>query len=645
MQHRTFQYVLQLFKVDVLVLVLGKIKPFAQITIFCALISTAPAHADSLMDTYSQALRNDPTFKAATATWFGARQNLPIARAGALPTFSTTANFARQYDETVPFQFSETAPNGYNWSSGYMFSLSQPIFNVAAWRAIEGAQASVKAAAATYAYATQDLMQRVATAYFLVMSSYERLRFTIANKQAVWQQLEQARQQFNVGLIAITGVYDAQSSYDRAVAAEIGDRNTLDKSLESLRAITGHYYTKLDSIKTVVPLLAPTPNDLDQWTQAATMQNYNIQAQHFSVIQARANIKVTAAGYYPVVNAVGSYTTSYMSPDAATGNVTTDTFSAGFSLSYTPFQGGLITAQTRQLIYTYLNSSALMDFTYHDVISKTRQSFLSVTSGISQVLADKQAVISAKNAFEATKAGYDIGTRTMVDVLNSLTAVYRAEQTYYNDQYTYLQNIVQLKINAGTLSPNDILQISRWMTKTVELPVVQKSYVPIKFIQAKLNPEPQDIGAPLSPSILAPMRKDGMPPLPPLPDARPTPFPQMPNVKEPETPLGTKPSTKPKPYVPEYNPDLKNSKTPDLPKDNPDLKDSKKPESTKIPDSSLLKIPSPQSTVDATPALAIPAPQRTTDADSAMQSVSFDHNVGAHVADELPDPADSLPIP
>lgn len=515
--------------------------------------ASAPAYATTLYDVYQQALDSDPTFKQATATWYAARQNLPIARAGMLPSFSATGSFYREFSQTVPVIASVVNPDGMSWSSSYGLTLTQPIFNVTAWRQIAGAKANVKAAAATYAYAAQDLMVRVTEAYFNVMRAYERLRFTKANKRAVWQQLEQARQKFNVGLISITGVYDAQSVYDQAVAAEIADRNALDNRLEDLRAITGHYYSDLTSIKNQILLVAPRPNNINRWVNTAVQQNYNIKSQKFTVIEARENIKVASAARFPVISAQATYNSEFSNPDAdVIGNIRIDNATMGFTATATPFQGGLITARTRQLMYVYLNASAQMDFTYRDVVSKTRQAFLGVTSGISQVQADKQAIISAKNALEATKAGYDVGTRTMVDVLDDLSSVYRAEQTYYDDQYIYLQNIVQLKANAGTLSADDLRRVSVWMKKKIRVPKVQTSYVPIKFVKPKLETAPKEFDPSVSPTPSTEPRRLNRLRLPPAPDALSPGL--MPDSTMPSMPGSSMPSTPTTPTTPGSTP-------------------------------------------------------------------------------------------
>src|SRR3990167_8572529 len=215
----------------------------ATVVITAAVLASLSVHADDLMQVYSQALAADPIFAQAQSTWKSQKMNLPIAEAGYLPQVTVTANSSRNYTQTFPNLSSNVtsgiSSSSYTWQYGYAVNLTQPIFNIAAWESIKNADATVKSATASYLAAQQSLIQRTATAYFNVLQAYERLRYTIANKRAVWQQFLMSREQFRVGLIAITDEYDARSRYDQVVANQIAAQNNLNIQLENLRAITG----------------------------------------------------------------------------------------------------------------------------------------------------------------------------------------------------------------------------------------------------------------------------------------------------------------------------------------------------------------------------------------------------------------------
>ncbi|MCH9770306.1 MAG: TolC family outer membrane protein, partial [Gammaproteobacteria bacterium] len=436
------------------------------------------AMADTLLQVYQQSLRRDPTFKKAQYDWLTTRENLPIAISSYMPQVDVTGNFSRAYDATRGngLAAAATANNGWSYTYGYTVSATQNIFNLPAWEAILAAGRAAKAALATYLASAQRLMDRVATAYFNVLKAREKLRFTIANKRAVYQQLVTTRQKFKVGLIAITGVYDAQSVYDQAVATEIADRNNLMDQLEDLRAITGQHYLYLQGIREQVPLIPPTPNNIGTWVRIAQRQNYTLKAQRYTVLAARYNIKEQATAGLPTVGFAANWSDQYDFSQPVTVNNDVQTGTIGLSASYDPIQGGAVIANTRKAEYQYLSSSAQLLFTDRSVVNDTRQAFLGVITGVSQVKADLQAIKSAKNALEATKAGYTVGTRTEVDVLNDLQALYQKKQQYADDQYNYLENIFELKDAAGTLSIKDLKTIDSWLTQKIRLPLSARFY-------------------------------------------------------------------------------------------------------------------------------------------------------------------------
>lgn len=447
------------------------------ITAATAVFAVNQAQAASLMQVYNQALKSDPTFKQARTAWLSAKENLPIAEANLLPTINLTGGVARNY------AFAKLAPNnGYYNSTTYGLTINEPLFNMANWAGIRSAGAAVKAATATYMAAAQDLMQRTASAYFAVLKAADQLHYTITQKNAVWQQLETSRQQYKVGLIAITPVYDAQASYDTAIANEISDRNALDNAIENLRAITGHEYKSLQGLKGQVPLYIPQPKNINSWVNIALQQNYGLQSQIYQVQADKETISQTAAGRYPTINAQGSYTVTNNGNYGRVAHPNTEAGQIGLSLNFPIYQGGLVTASTKQAEYNYLNSSATLEFDHRDVINKTRQAYLAVVAGISGIKADHQSVISNENSLQSTKAGYVVGTRTMVDVLQSLSQLTQAQKSYSQDQYNYISSLITLKEQAGTLGIKDLEKINSWLkghTKLVKS-TFNNSYTPSK---------------------------------------------------------------------------------------------------------------------------------------------------------------------
>lgn len=460
-----------------------------RIVLFSTLAFSLSAKADSLIEVYHQALLNDPVYAQAESTWHSEQMNLPIARAGYLTQLGFTAQGSRNYQATKPVT-SQFTNNGYTWQYGYSLSLTQPIFDLVAWNDIKSASATVKAATATYLAAEQSLMQRTAQAYFNVMQASDQLRYIVANKKAVYEQLVTSEQKFKVGLIAITDVYDARSQYDQVVAQEIAAQNNLNIQLENLRAITGQHYQKLNGLGEKLPLLKPQPANIDQWVTVANAQNYQLKAQNYAVMAAMDNVKKIAAGNYPTLDLTSNYSKDYTDEGAvnsinSASSISNEQADLGLSLSYNVIQGGLVIAQAKQARYDYVTASGKLEEVHRNVVNQTRSSFFSVLSGISQIKADRQRIISARNALSATEAGFKVGTRTMVDVLNDLSTLYQAQQQYADDQYTYLSSLIDLKVAAGTLNVSDLAQISGWLSRAVVLPEQTKITTPSRQLDKK----------------------------------------------------------------------------------------------------------------------------------------------------------------
>lgn len=431
--------------------------------LFC--FATINANAADLMEVYHQALVSDPTFQSAQATYLAATEAYPQARAELLPFLDFTANARRVHSETVtPSILGGITPRETFNTYSYQLSLTQPIIDFSAWSQLHLASFQVKEAAATYAAAAQDLILRTARAYFAVLEAEDNLRFTKAEKRATERQLDQATQRYKVGLDAITSVYDAQATYDIIVAQEIAAKNDVVNNREELREITGKYYEKLAGLKKKFPLLHPHPYDVERWVDAADKQNFSVQASRFGADAARENIKVQFGGHLPTLDFTSGYRRLKTANTGIPGAIDTKVGSIGLQLDLPVFQGGLVTSQTRQAEYDYQNALAIMEGTYRQTTVLTRQTYNSITAGISKIKADKQAIISQQASLNATEAALKVGTRTMVDLLIAQQNLYEGQKVLAGDQYAYINNTLQLKELAGTLNLKDIQIINSWLS-------------------------------------------------------------------------------------------------------------------------------------------------------------------------------------
>lgn len=436
------------------------------------------AQAADLWQVYKEALACDPTFKAAETQYLADRENLPIARAALLPNLILTDQLQRQVINTSlsgsgPF-FSSEAGTFYNTYHTYQLMLTQPILNYSAWAQLSTASYQVKQSAATYSAASQDLIIRTAQAYFNVLVASDNLRFTQAQKRAVAEQLRQARQQFEVGLIPITGLKEAEANYDNLVAGEIAAKNDLANAVEDLRTITARTYPILMGSTTKIPLVRPLPDDIESWVDTAEKQNYTLQAAINGAMAAEQNIKVQQGGHFPVLNGTAGYIYQHNSTGGVTGSGAIGPGEVrigqiGLALNFPIYQGGLVNARTRQASHQYQNAVSNMEVAHRQAVQQTRDSFLGVTTGTSKIEADRETIISNLAALQATKNGYEAGTRVMVDVLNAQTTLYQSEKTYSQDRYQYLMDLLNLKQAAGTLSPADLAHINSWLTQPVNI--------------------------------------------------------------------------------------------------------------------------------------------------------------------------------
>jgi outer membrane protein len=470
---------------------------------FILLMTVVPTFAEDLWQVYLQACANDPVYKSAIATYLANKENLPINRAALLPAVNLAASTDRQRTSlTIPSRASFKGPSFsfYNTENQFSILATQPIFNFGLWAALAGAEAFVKQAEATFFAAQQNLIVRVAQAYFGVLQAKDNLTYAHAQRLALGRQLEQTKQQFAVGIIAITDMSNAQASYDNVVATEIAAKNALADKLVELRAITNVHYTTLLGINGRVPLVVPHPADMAQWLLTAEKQNYALLSSRYAAQVAQENIKQQFAGHLPIVSANAGYEVDDNTNANDEGIANTKQANIGLSVTLPAFQGGLVTANTEQASEFYQQAIAQMEQTYRGVQTQTSEAYLGILSSISKIQADAETVVSTQDSLEATRAAYSVGTRTIIDVLNAETALYQAKSTYSQDQYTYLLNILSLKQAAGTLSPADLQQINGWLSHPVDVRVtitetspaeavgLQKTMPPPVRVKPKLKP-------------------------------------------------------------------------------------------------------------------------------------------------------------
>ncbi len=431
------------------------------------------AHGETLEQIYQQALLNDHEFKAAQAAFAAGQENLAIGRAGLLPQIGGTYVYSRRElteDRTDGAGEEETTTTSKVLSA----ELRQPLFDLSAWYNYQRGDSLSSLAEAQFGAEKQDLIIRTAEAYFDALKAVDNLETAIAEESALSHQLEQTKQRFDVGLTAITEVHEAQAAYDTAVALRLTTEGNLGIAFEALEVLTGEPHDQLAPIRDNFPVDRPVPADRHEWVEMAVQNNYSLSAASFNAQAARQTSRAQTSEHLPTVYGQLGYsdtsTDSELAGLPAGPDVGLNSFiregeetSVSVTVSLPLFTGGGTSARRRQAQQESLQAQEEFYQAQRDVVQSTRSLHLSVVTSVASVKARQQAITSSRSALEATQAGYDVGTRDLVDVLNAQRNLYSAQRDYYDALYTYVLNSLRLKAAAGTLSAEDIAALNQWL--------------------------------------------------------------------------------------------------------------------------------------------------------------------------------------
>ena len=433
------------------------------ILISTILVSINSLSAD-LASIYFLAEKNDPTYQQEISKHRAVTESRPQALAKLLPSLNLSGNTKRNAQDITTSGSSVGADGEIDFNShGYSLSITQPLFRRDDFIALAQADSQIKESEAKLAKAQQNLIIKVSKSYFNVLKSLDNFEFAKTEVTSLKRQLDQANQKFEVGLSAITDVQEAKAGYDLAVAQEIQAINKIDNAKEEVRELTGEYIDQFSVLGKDILLVKPNPEVIDSWTELAIKQNLDIAAANFALESARKEIKKQSAGHLPTVDIVASH--GYDSTGGRFGSTRTDRSAIGLELNIPIYSGGLVNSKTREAHEKYNQSMHYLEKARRSAQRETREAYLGVISGISQVAALKQAVISSETALLATESGFEVGTRTAVDVVASQRATSKALRDYSNAKYDYILNTLKLKRSAGTLSPDDLNLINAWLIK------------------------------------------------------------------------------------------------------------------------------------------------------------------------------------
>jgi outer membrane protein len=439
------------------------------LSLFIGFSLTAPVLADDLSQVYQLALQNDPIINRAKADKELAYSGIALSRANLLPQISGSVSYSLNSGDQV-----FTTENGFGTINSESDTLSMgldlrmSIYDHANWVGMDRAEKVAQQGDANLASALQSLIVRVTNAYLAVLREQDSVEFVKAELRAIERQLEQTKQRFEVGLTAITDVHEAQANFDNTVARQIRAENQLELRLEELREITGKYHSGISILDTnLFTATQPTPANVEDWLKLAEDANFDLLIQRFAKDIAMEDIASAKAGHYPTLDFSASLsrvdrTTEVQGTDPR-DFPTLNSQSLGLSLSVPIYQGGRVSTSTDQARSRYVIASENMELVYRQTVRSVRSSYNDVKAAVSTIRALEQSVVSADSALKATEAGFDVGTRTIVDVLNSTRNLFDARRNLADARYNFISAIINLKRAAGSLTEDDLLAVNRVM--------------------------------------------------------------------------------------------------------------------------------------------------------------------------------------
>lgn len=450
---------------------------------FCLASIVPLANAKTLNEIYQQALENDHQYKAAEAALRAGQQSKKIGRANLLPQINAEGSWTQSEVERsgAEDQFDrdtlsilrdapiDTATD--STTTGYSVTLSQALFDLSAWHAMKGGQLQSKVAEAQFQAEKQALIIRTAEAYFNVLRAIDNFETAKAEENANGRQLEQTQKRFEVGLTAITEVHEAQAAYDNSVARRLLQEGNVGISFEALEVLTGQAHSQLSPLKSDFPITPPSPVERQQWVDFAVNNNFTLAATSLQARSAREASKQARSDHLPTLTGqirVASYnaddSNSFAGLDGdLESDIDTDTTAVGLTLSVPIFSGGRTSALSKQSAERFIQAQEVFYKAQRDTIQSARSLHLTVLTDVATIKARQQAITSSRSALDATQAGYEVGTRDLVDVLIAQRTLFTAQGDYYNALYTYVMNTLRLKEVAGILSEKDVLELDAWL--------------------------------------------------------------------------------------------------------------------------------------------------------------------------------------
>jgi outer membrane protein len=424
----------------------------------CLALISLPAAADDLLSVYQQALDNDVELSSAVAALKAKQEVVPQSRADLLPNISLEAGTSTNSRDARGYSEQE-----YN-SHTYNFKFKQPLFNIANWYQLSAAHAQYDQAQAQIVAAQQALIIRAADAYFGVLKAQDTLKASQAHEMALKNQLDQAIQRFNVGLIAITDQYEAQAAYDLSRAERISNESELAIAFEALTTLTMKRHEQIATLQDKLPIVKTTPNNVDAWLNMALSTNPDLKAANEAALASEKQLRQAKAGHLPTVDIIANKIYNKSGSNSAIIAEQTNQDIVGLEFKMPLFEGGGTQSKIREAGYNSLSTKDKAEFVKRSLTQLVNSLYSVVNNDVEKVNARQEAMKSADSALAATQAGYEAGTRDIVEVLQVSKVKYDSQRDYAISRYDYILHSLRLKQAAGTLNENDIRELNQWLT-------------------------------------------------------------------------------------------------------------------------------------------------------------------------------------
>ncbi len=427
-----------------------------------AISAACPMHATDLNDVLQDALTNDPKIGAARAGFLARNEIVAQSRARLLPQISVGGADQDQQRRTLQGSFPGQDLESFFEQSQWQAEFRQPLLAAADYFTLRSAQAQRDAARNDLNASEQELLLRVADAYFNVLRAQDQLDSATAEETAVKRQLEQVQQRFEVGLVAITDVLESQAVYDNAVVRRIQADGNHDIVFENLRTLTGKSYASLERLARTLPVVYPEPRDEEEWVAQAMNGSFQIRSAQESLLAANRDVRSRRAAHLPTIDAVATYSEFRTGTASSFGDSDTRTYALEARMPV--YQGGAVSSRVREGEYRAEQASQQLEDQRRTVARDTRNLFRQVITDVVRVRAGEKSIQSSKAALEATETGYEVGTRNIVDVLQAQQRLFQAQFTYADSRYAYVTDLLRLKQAVGSLLPRDIDELNVFLT-------------------------------------------------------------------------------------------------------------------------------------------------------------------------------------